>query len=429
MIHEELEEFLLSYPSWIKKMKLPIYMDYHATTPVDQRVVDAILPYFTTHFGNAASKQHSFGWTAEEAVEYARRIIARTINADAKEMEHDAKGGIIFTSGATESNNLALKGIAESFHARGNHIITAQTEHRSVLDVCRGLEEHGFEVSYVPVDGNGLVNVDDIRQAITEKTILVSVMMANNEIGTIAPVAEIGKLCAERGIIFHTDATQAVGKIPVDVQAMNIHLMSFSAHKIYGPKGIGALYVRSKNPYVKLVPQIDGGGHERGMRSGTLNVPAIIGFGKAMQLAAENLENESARISRLRNMLEHRFMNIEETHVNGHPALRLHNNLNVTFSNVPADDLMMALRNDVAISSGSACSSADFEAGKVSHVLKAIGLDDEHARCSVRFGLGRFTTEEEVRYVAEKVTKAVEEIRRKSPARLIAERQRTVEIE
>ena len=388
-------------------MRLPIYMDYNATTPTDPQVIEAMMPFFNEHFGNAASRQHEFGWIAEGAVENSRKTIAKRINAEAKE--------IVFTSGSTESNNLALKGIAEAYRSKGNHIITGTTEHKSVLDVCSFLERNGFRVSYIPVDEYGAVNLEQLRDAITEHTILASVMMANNEIGTLASVAEIGRLCSERGILFHTDATQCVGKIPTDVHAMNIHLMSMSAHKLYGPKGIGALYVRSKNPRVKIIEQIAGGGHENGMRSGTLNVPAIVGFAKAVEIAVQNMSDESARVASLRDTLEHRLLAIEGTRRNGHPTKRLYNNINITFPNVPADDLMMALKQDVAISSGSACSSADAAAGKMSHVLKAIGIEDQAGRCTVRIGIGRCTTEEEIEYAGKKIVEAAERLRNASP--------------
>lgn len=388
-------------------MKLPIYLDYHATTPTDQRVVVAMMPYFTEHFGNAASRQHQYGWVADGAVENARKAIARSINAEPRE--------VIFTSGATEANNLALKGVAEACRSKGTHIVSATTEHKSVLDVCRSLERSGFRVTYVSPDGHGLIDPDEIGRALREGTILVSVMMANNEIGTIAPVAEVARLCAERGIYFHTDATQCLGKIPIDVQSMGVHLMSVSGHKTYGPKGIGALYVRSRSPRVKLVQQIDGGGHERGLRSGTLNVPAIVGFAKAVEIAVQSLRDESARLSALRDALERRLLTVEGAVRNGHSTQRLCNNLNITIPYVPADDLMMALKKDIAISSGSACSSADMEAGKWSHVLKAIGLNEELALCTVRIGLGRFTTEAEVDYAATKIINAVEQLRKASP--------------
>ncbi len=388
-------------------MKLPVYVDNHATTQADPRVVDAMIPFFTEHFGNAASRQHRFGWVAGEAVENARKTIARQINADAKE--------IIFTSGATESNNLALKGIAEAYCKKGKHLITTKTEHRSILDVCSVLEQSGFRITYLDVDEFGLVRPQDVRDAITEETILVSVMMANNEIGTIAPLVEIGSICLERGILLHTDATQCIGRIPIDVQLLNVHCMSISAHKVYGPKGIGALYVRSKNPRVKIIQQMEGGGHEQGMRSGTLNVPAIVGFAKAVQLAAQQHGEESTRIAALRDKLEEQLLSVEGARRNGYRTNRLYNNLNITFPYVHADDLMMALKTDVAISSGSACSSADLDSAKVSHVLKAIGLDDELARSTIRIGLGRFNTEEEVEYAGRKIVEAVHRLRELSP--------------
>ena len=388
-------------------MKLPVYMDNHATTQADPRVVEAMIPFFTEHFGNAASRQHRFGWVAEEAVENARKTIARQINADPKE--------IIFTSGATESNNLALKGIAEAYSRKGKHLITTKTEHRSILDVCSALERSGFRVTYLDVDEFGIVCPQDVRDAITDGTILVSVMMVNNEIGTIAPLAEIGSICLERGILLHTDATQCIGKLPIDVQLLNVHCMSISAHKVYGPKGIGALYVRSKNPRVKIIQQVEGGGHERGMRSGTLNVPAIVGFAKAVQLAAQQHGEESTHIAALRDKLEGQLLSVEGARRNGHRTNRLYNNLNITFPYVHADDLMMALKNDVAISSGSACSSADLDSAKVSHVLKAIGLNDEMARSTIRIGLGRFNTEEEVEYVGKMTVEAVRRLRESSP--------------
>ena len=388
-------------------MKLPVYMDNHATTQVDRRVVDVMIPYFTEHFGNAASRQHRFGWVAEAAVENARNMIGRVINAEAKE--------IIFTSGATESNNLALKGIAEAYARKGKHIITAKTEHRSILDVCAMLERSGFRVTTLDVDQLGTVRPQAVREAITDETILVSIMMANNEIGTIAPLSEIGSICLERGILLHTDAAQCVGKIPIDVQTLNIHCMSLSAHKVYGPKGVGALYIRNKNPHVKIIPQMDGGGHERGMRSGTLNVPAIVGFAEAVRLASEEYDDEFARVGGLRNRMEKILLSVEGAQRNGDPANRLCNNLNVTFPYVHADDLITALKDDVAVSSGSACSSADANGEKVSHVLSAIGLDDELARCTIRAGLGRSNTEEEVEYAGKKIVETVQRLRDASP--------------
>ncbi|MGA7161965.1 MAG: aminotransferase class V-fold PLP-dependent enzyme [Bacteroidota bacterium] len=388
-------------------VKLPIYLDNHATTQADPQVVQAMIPYFTEHFGNAASRQHRFGWIAEEAVENGRKTIARQINAEAKE--------IIFTSGATESNNLALKGMAEAYQKKGNHLITSRTEHRSVLDVCSVLERTGYRVTYLNVDEYGTVNPQNVRDAMTDQTVLVSLMMANNEIGTLAPIKEIGQICLERGILLHTDATQSMGKTPIDVKSLNIHCMSISAHKIYGPKGIGALYVRNKNPRVRIVQQMDGGGHEGGMRSGTLNVPAIVGFAKAVELAAHQNAKESIRVAALRDRLEEQLLAIDGARCNGHRTKRLYNNLNIIFPYVHADDLMVALKDDVAVSSGSACSSAEFNAQKVSHVLSAIGLDDELARCTIRIGLGRFTTEEEVDFAGRKIVEAVHRLRESSP--------------
>ncbi|HTR82339.1 MAG TPA: aminotransferase class V-fold PLP-dependent enzyme [Bacteroidota bacterium] len=388
-------------------MKLPVYLDNHSTTPVDKRVVEAMLPYFTEHFGNAASRHHSFGWQAEVAVEHARKVLARSVNAEPKE--------IIFTSGATEANNLALKGIAESLRGKGRHIITSKTEHRSVLDVCGVLEKSGYRVTVVDVDRYGIVHPETIREAMTDETILVSVMMANNEIGTLAPISEIGRLCLERGVLLHTDATQSLGKIPIDVQALNIHLMSMSAHKIYGPKGVGALYVRAQNPRVQLTQQMDGGGHERGMRSGTMNVPAIVGFGVAVEIACEEMTKESVRVGGLRDRLEKMLLSVDSASRNGHPSNRLYNNLNVTFPYVRADGLMAKLKKDAAFSSGSACSSADLEAGHASHVLTAIGVDEDAARNTIRIGLGRFTTQEEIDFAGAKIVEAVNNIRSQSP--------------
>jgi cysteine desulfurase len=382
-------------------MKLPIYMDYHATTPVDQRVVGAMLPFFTEHFGNSASLQHRFGWIAKEAVESARKNIASILNAEPKE--------IIFTSGATESNNLALKSIAEKYRSNKNHIITTSIEHPSVLNSCKKLEQEGFSVTYLPVDSFGKITVDDIQNAITEKTFLVSVIAANNEIGTIQPIKEIGKLCSDHGILFHTDATQAIGKIPIDVIEMNIHLLSFASHKIYGPKGVGALYVRSKNPRVNLTAQIDGGGHEHNLRSGTLNVSGIVGFGKAVSLSMENLFDENLRLVTLRNLLFSELQKIESISLNGHSVERLSNNLNVTFHGVNAD-MMMTELSDIAISSGSACTNEDTDS-TYSHVLKAIGLNKEAGQSTIRFGLGRFTTKEEVYYVAQRVAEVAAKLR------------------
>lgn len=384
----------------MKELRLPIYLDNHSTTQVDSRVVDAMMPYFSEQYGNAASKQHEFGWRAEAAVEAARKTIARLIGAE--------KNEIVFTSGATESINLALKGVAEAYASKGNHIITAATEHKAVLDTCKRLEKYGFQISILPVDRYGLVSVVDVENAITEKTTLVSIMTANNEIGTIAPIREIGEMCRVRNIIFHTDATQAVGKIPVDVIAMNIDLLSFSSHKMYGPKGIGALFVRSTTPKLRVMPQIDGGGHESGLRSGTLNVPAIVGFGEAAKLAHAAMEEESVQIKHLRDRLENGILaQVPDSFVNGHPTSRLPNNSSITFRFAEADRMMMEMK-DVAVSSGSACSSDEPEP---SHVLRAIGLNNEDAKSSIRFGVGRFTTEQEIDYVIQRVRETVQSVR------------------
>jgi cysteine desulfurase len=382
-----------------------VYMDYHATTPVDPRVLEAMIPYFTEKFGNPASRQHQFGWVAEAAVESARASIAKCIGAESRE--------IVFTSGATESNNLAIKGIAEASKQKGNHIVTIQTEHKSVLDVCKKLEKQGYEVTYLPVDEYGSIDLDLLRESLKPTTILVSVMIANNEIGTIQPVREIGKICREQGIFFHTDATQAVGKIPVNVQEMFIDLMSFSGHKIYGPKGIGALYIRSKNPKVKIAMQMDGGGHERGMRSGTLNVPGIVGLAKALELCIQSMDQESKRLSSFRDKLFSAFSSqLDQVYLNGPSVNRLPNNLNVSFAHVEDNALMMSLK-DVAVSTGSACSTADPEP---SHVLKALHLPQERLHSAIRFGLGRFTTEAEVDYVIGRVVESVKKLRELSPA-------------
>jgi cysteine desulfurase len=385
-------------------VKLPIYMDNHATTPLDPRVLDAMMPYFTGKFGNAASRNHSFGWEAEAAVEDARAQIAKVIGATAKE--------IIFTSGATESNNLAIKGIGEMYRERGNHIITQVTEHKAVLDTCKRMEKAGFRVTYLPVKADGLIDLDDLKRAIDDKTILVTIMFANNEIGVIQPVAEIGKICREKGVIFHTDAVQAVGKVPVDVNAMNIDVLSLSGHKIYGPKGVGALYVRRRNPRVQISEQINGGGHERGMRSGTLNVPGIVGLGKACEIAAAEMESEAKRLGALRDKLKAKLESkLDYIHVNGSMEHRLPGNLNMSFVYVEGESLLMGI-NDVAVSSGSACTSATLEP---SYVLKALGLGDDVAHSSIRFGLGRFNTEAEVDYVADKVIDVVQKLRELSP--------------
>ncbi|QNI35142.1 IscS subfamily cysteine desulfurase [Alloacidobacterium dinghuense] len=385
-------------------MKLPIYMDNHATTPLDPRVLDAMMPYMTTVFGNAASRNHSFGWEAEKAVETAREQIAKLIGATAKE--------IIFTSGATESNNLAIKGIGEMYRERGNHIITQVTEHKAVLDTCKRMEKAGFRVTYLPVKADGLIDLDDLKRAIDDKTILVSVMYANNEIGVLQPVAEIGKICREKGVIFHTDAVQAIGKVPVDVNSMNIDALSLSGHKIYGPKGVGALYVRRRNPRVQISEQINGGGHERGMRSGTLNVPGIVGLGKACEIAREEMASEDKRLRALRDKLKSKLeSSLDYIHVNGSMEHRLPGNLNMSFVYVEGESLLMGI-NDVAVSSGSACTSATLEP---SYVLKALGLGDDVAHSSIRFGLGRFNTEAEVDYVADKVIDIVQKLRELSP--------------
>ena len=385
-------------------MKLPIYMDYQATTPVDPRVLEAMTPYFIEKFGNAASRNHSFGWEAEQAVDEAREILARAIGASARE--------IIFTSGATESNNITLKGIAEMYASKGDHIITVKTEHPAILDTAARLERQGKKVTYLPVDKDGIIDLDELRTAITEKTILISIMAVNNEIGVIQPMAEIGKIAREHGVLFHSDATQAVGKIPLDVNSMNIDLMSFSGHKIYGPKGIGALYVRRKKPRVRCAPLLDGGGHERGMRSGTLNVPGIVGFGKAVALAIEEMETEARRLTGLREKLKNIIMSqLDEVYLNGHPEERIPGNLNISFAYVEGESLLMEM-NEVALSSGSACTSSTLDA---SHVLNALGVVEELAHSSIRFGLGRFTTEEEVDYVGSKIVKAVNRLREMSP--------------
>ena len=386
-------------------VKLPIYMDNHATTPLDKRVLEAMLPYFTEKFGNAASRNHSFGWEAEEAVDKARGQIAGLIHARSKE--------IIFSSGATESDNLAIKGVLEFYNEKGNHIITCVTEHKAILDSCRALERGGkATVTYLPVDKYGMIDPEAVRKAITDKTVLITLMYANNEVGTIHPIAEIGKIAKEKGIVFHSDATQAVGKIPVDVEKDGIDLMSLSGHKIYGPKGIGAIYVRSKGPRVRLTPQMDGGGHERGMRSGTLNVTGIIGLGKACEIAGGEMLGENRRLHELRDKLQAGiFERLDEVYLNGHPTERLPGNLNVSFAYVEGESLLMGI-SDVAVSSGSACTSATLEP---SYVIRALGTDEELAHSSIRFGLGRFNTEEEVDYVTARVSKEVKRLREMSP--------------
>jgi cysteine desulfurase len=386
------------------KMKLPIYLDNHATTPMDPEVLKTMLPYFCEIFGNAASRNHEFGWTAEAAVEKARKQIADLLKASEKE--------IIFTSGATESNNLAITGAAEMYREKGNHIITSPIEHKAVLDTCHALEKKGFQVTYLRVDEYGQVSAEAVRQAITPQTILVSVMAANNEIGTINPIAAIGKVCKEKGVLFHTDAVQALGKVPLDVESMGIDLLSLTAHKIYGPKGVGALYVRRKNPRVRLAPLIFGGGHERGMRSGTLNVAGIVGFGKAAELADKNLVEEMARIRKLRDRLWDGIQaGLDEVYINGHPTERLVNNLNVSFAFVEGESLMMGMK-ELAVSSGSACTSSSLEP---SYVLKNIGVTEDLAHTSIRFGLGRFSTQEEIDFAIGKVVETVKKLRDLSP--------------
>jgi cysteine desulfurase len=386
-------------------MKFPIYLDNHSTTPMDPRVLESMLPYFTEKFGNAASRNHAFGWEAEEAVENARKQIAKLIHADSKE--------IVFTSGATESDNLALKGVVEMYHEKGDHIITSSTEHRAVLDTAKALEaKRGVKVTYLPVDKFGMVDPKDVRNAITDKTVLISIMFANNEIGTLNPVKEIGKIAKEKGILFHCDATQGVGKVPVNVQEMGIDLMSFSAHKIYGPKGIGALYVRKKNPRVRIAAQMDGGGHERGMRSGTLAVPLIVGFGKACELCEQEMAQEAVRLTTLRDRLHKTITTaLEDVYLNGHPTERLPNNLNLSFAYVEGESLLMGCK-EIALSSGSACTSATLEP---SYVLRALGVGTELAHSSIRFGLGRFSVDEEVDYAAKRIIETVTKLREMSP--------------
>lgn len=390
-----------------------IYMDNHATTPMDPRVLEAMLPYFGDHFGNAASRNHSFGWEAESAVDEARGQVADVLGGKSKE--------VIFLSGATESDNLAIKGVAEFYRDKGNHIITCTTEHKAVLDTCKALERKKLaQVTYLPVDRYGQVSAERVREAITDKTILISVMLANNEIGTIQPLAEIGKIAKERGILFHSDATQGFGKIPIDVDALGIDLLSGTAHKIYGPKGCGFLWVRSKGPRVRLTAQIDGGGHERGMRSGTLNVPGIVGLGKAAQIAKEEMATESARVGAMRDRLNRLLTDVlDEVYLNGHPTERLYGNLNLSFAYIEGESMLMGLNGSahadlpaIAVSSGSACTSATLEP---SYVLKALGVGDELAHTSIRFGLGRFNTDQEVDYVAERVISEVKRLRDLSP--------------
>ena len=385
-------------------MKKPVYLDNHATTPMDPRVLEAMLPYFTKVFGNAASRNHSFGWEAEEAVEKARKQIADLIGASPKE--------IVFTSGATESNNLAIKGVAEMYAEKGNHIITAATEHKAILDTCKKLEKEGCRVTYLPLKADGLIDLDMLREAITDKTILVSIMYANNEIGVIQPVAEIGAICKERGVLFHSDGVQAVGKVPVNVIKDKIDLLSITGHKIYGPKGVGALYVRRKSPRVQLTAQMDGGGHERGMRSGTLNVPGIVGLGEACAICQKEMETESARHRQMRDWLKNKLESeLDETFINGSMEHRLPHNLNMSFAYVEGESLLMGI-NDIAVSSGSACTSATLEP---SYVLKALGVGDDLAHTSIRFGIGRFNTQEEVEYTADRMIEVVRKLRDLSP--------------
>ena len=384
--------------------KLPVYMDNNSTTRTDPRVLEAMMPYFTEKFGNSASRNHASGWETEEGVDLAREQVASIINASSKE--------IIFTSGATESNNLAIKGVAAMYKKKGNHIISAVTEHKAVIDTCMRLERDGCSVTFLPVDKYGIVSPQQVADAITDKTVIVSIMAANNEIGTVHPLKEIGAICKAKGVLFHTDATQTVGKIPMDVEDMGIDLLSMTAHKMYGPKGVGALYVRRKDPRVRLDAMLDGGGHERGMRSGTLNVTGIVGMGMAAEICRKELHSESERLLKLRNRL-HEGINskLEDAYLNGHPIHRLPGNLNISFAFVEGEGLMMGIK-DVAVSSGSACTSASLEP---SYVLKALGLGDELAHSSIRFGLGRFNTEEEVDFVINDVVRAVNHLRDMSP--------------
>ena len=385
-------------------LKLPVYLDNNATTPMDPRVLETMIPYFTEHFGNAASRNHPFGWEAEEAVDYAREQVAKLIGADPKE--------IIFTSGATEGDNLGIKGVYEMYASKGNHIITAVTEHKAVLDTCKHIEKLGGDVTYLPVKEDGLVDLAQLEAAIKPTTILIAIMYANNEVGVIQPVREISAIARKHGVLFFTDATQAVGKIPVNVIKDGIDLLTFTAHKLYGPKGVGALYVRRKNPRVKVTAQMDGGGHERGMRSGTLNVPGIVGFGKACELCLLDMEEDTKRISALRDKLEIALTQIEESYVNGNREHRLPHVANISFKYVEGEGLMMGFNKNIALSSGSACTSASLEP---SYVLKALGLGDDLAHSSLRFGLGRFTTEEQIDYTIEHVKSTVLKLREMSP--------------
>ncbi len=385
-------------------LKLPIYLDNNATTPMDPRVLETMLPYFTDHFGNAASRNHPFGWEAEEAVDYAREQVAKLIGADAKE--------IIFTSGATEGDNLAIKGVYEMYASKGNHIITCTTEHKAVLDTCKHIERTGGEVTYLEVKADGLIDLKELEAAIKPTTILIAIMYANNEIGVIQPIKEISTLAKKNGILFFSDAVQAIGKVPVDVMKDGIDIMAFTAHKMYGPKGIGALYVRRKNPRVKVTAQMDGGGHERGMRSGTLNVPGIVGFGKACELARLEMGEDAERLSKLRDKLETSLMQLEEAYVNGNREHRLPHVTNISFKYVEGEGLLMGFNKNIALSSGSACTSASLEP---SYVLKALGLGDDLAHSSLRFGLGRFTTEDQIDYTIKSVSETVLKLRDMSP--------------
>jgi cysteine desulfurase len=385
-------------------LKLPIYLDNNATTPMDPRVLEAMTPYFLEHFGNAASRNHPFGWQAEEAVDYAREQVAKLIGADPKE--------IIFTSGATEGDNLGIKGVYEMYASKGNHIITATTEHKAVLDTCKHIEKIGGEVTYLKVKADGLIDLKELEAAIKPTTILISIMYANNEIGTVQPVKEISTIAKKHGVLFFTDGTQAVGKIPVDVIKDGIDLMAFTAHKMYGPKGVGALYVRRKNPRVKVTAQMDGGGHERGMRSGTLNVPGIVGFGKACEVCRLDMEEDNKRISKMRDHLETELMKLEEAYINGSTEHRLPHVTNISFKHVEGEGLLMGFNKNIALSSGSACTSASLEP---SYVLKALGLGDDLAHSSLRFGLGRFTTDEQIEYTIKAISETVLKLREMSP--------------
>jgi cysteine desulfurase len=385
-------------------LNFPIYLDHNATTPCDPRVVEAMIPYFTNNFGNAASRNHPFGWQAEAAVDDAREKVAKLIGADPKE--------IIFTSGATEADNLAIKGVYEMYASKGNHIITCNIEHKAVLDTCKHIEKEGGEVTYLKVKDNGLIDLAELEAAIKPTTILIALMYANNEIGTVMPMKEISAIAKKKGVLVFSDATQAVGKIPVDVNKDGIDLMAFTAHKMYGPKGVGALYVRRKNPRVKVTAQMDGGGHERGMRSGTLNVPGIVGFGKACEICMNEMEEETKRVSKLRDKLQTELLKIEESYLNGDKEHKLPHVTNISFKYVEGEGLLMGFNKNIALSSGSACTSASLEP---SYVLKALGLGDDLAHSSLRFGLGRFTTEDQIDYTVEQVTKTVNKLREMSP--------------